>query len=182
MFANRSGFEWALTSVAAAIAVATTVAIGERVARWLADARVAVGCAPMAEALSRRAVVGEVGRLGGVLQAFWLVAGTIVDLLLVYDSRYRDFPSLLFAPVVVAFVALALARSSVAARRRGEIEERMLGGALVVGAALIVAMELPINASADLWGLLGVALAVATRFNVAPGRPAGDAPAPARRS
>ncbi len=58
----------------------------------------------------------------------------------------------------------------------------MLVGALIVGAALIVAMELPINASADWWGVLCVALAVATLFNAsAAGRPDG-APAPVRRS
>ncbi len=181
-FANRDLFEWALTSLASLIAVATTVVIGERVARWIAGADVPLGCAPMAEALSRDGTLPDAGRLGGALQAFWLVAATIVDLLLVFDSRYRDFPSLLFAPVVVAFAALAIARASVAARGRCEVEERMLAGALVVGAALIVAMELPINASADLWGVLCVALAVATWFNAAPGRRAVGARAPAPRS
>ncbi len=113
VFANRDLFEWALTSTAALVSIATTAVVGERVACWLVDERVAVGCAPMALAFARRGVVGNAGRLAGALQAFWLVAATIVDLLLVYDSRYRDFPSLLFAPVVVG-----VRRARAGARRR----------------------------------------------------------------
>ena len=170
VFANRDAFEWALTGTVTALAIVTALVVGERVARWIStvdDAgvhpRAGVGCAPMTEALSwsrgRRA--DGAAWTNGVLLAFWLVAATIVNLLLVFDSRYRDFPSTLFAPVVVAFAALAITHAD---RRGGvrQIEERMLVGALIVGAAVIVAMELPINLSADFWGLLCVTLAAST--------------------
>ena len=184
LFANRNVVEWTLTGCATVMAVFTTAIVAARVARWFAhgDAQREIACAPMSEILTR----GHGGCINGLLQAFWLVAITVVNLLLIYDSRYRDFPSLLVAPVVVAFVALAIARDAWQVGARREIEERLLAGALVVGAALILVTELPINGSADLWALLCVAFAVATWVNAA--RPSElraavvDAPAPGLRS
>jgi exo-beta-1,3-glucanase (GH17 family) len=174
VFANRDFDEWLLTVSVTAVAVATAVLLAERVARWLADPDgVDLRCAPMV-GIRRRSG----GWTFGALQAFWLVAATIVNLLLAYDSRYRDFPSLLFALPIVGFVALAFARSTAAASGAREIEERLMTGALVVGAAVIVATELPVNLSADFWGFLCLAFAAATWIN---GRRAGDAPAPALR-
>lgn len=209
VMANRDVFEWAVTGTAAVLAVVTTVVVAAHVARWMAgddgaravadrerrpadqDAASSIGCAPMVDALSRspRGPWPIAARLNGGLQAFWLVAVTVVDLLLVFDSRYRDFPSLLFAPVIVVYAALALARGSWQRRLPREIEERFLAAMLVVGAAVIVALELPINGSADLWALLLLLFAAATWVNVArvplqarPPAAAGDAPGPARRS
>jgi hypothetical protein len=171
-----------MTVAATLVAVVTAVMLAERVARWLADpyggaAGVDVVGAPMAAMRSARGFA----RAAGALQAFWLVLATIVDLLLIYDARYRDFPSLLFAPVVIGFVALALARGVPRPGARREVEERLLIGALVVGSAVLVVMELPINLAADLWALLCVALAAATWVNGAVDRPGGG-PASAPRS
>jgi hypothetical protein len=190
VFANRDGFEWALTGIVTAIAVATATIVGERVARWLAqEPGTDVACVPMTAAFgssnsARASTATPAGRLNGALQAFWLVAAAIVNLLLVFDARYRDFPSLLFAPVVVAFAACAIARGRFVADVVREVEERMLVAALVVGAAVIVAMELPINLSADLWGLLCVAFAAATWINAAraPNDRVDDEPVSMRRS
>ncbi len=172
VFANRDVFEWALTIVMTAIAVVTSIFITEHVARWIARGPNDRGlaCASMVEAFGKRGAGGDrAGVLNGALQAFWLIAATIVNLLLVFDARYRDFPSLLFAPVVLAFTMLALTghiesvRTSFKAPR--EIEEKILSIGLVIGAVVIVAMELPINASADLWALLCVMFATSTWFN-----------------
>ena len=172
VFANRNLLEWAMTGVATALAVATAVIVCERIARWMSRPDDDLGCAPMVDALSRRSIRG--GRLSGALLAGWLVIVTIVNLLLVFDSRYRDFPSLLLAPVVAAYVALAVARGAPAWRARREVEERLLVGGLVLGAAVILVMELPINGAADFWALLCVAFAAATWVN-APARQAGTA-------
>jgi len=183
LFANRDPVEWTLTACATAIAVVTATVIAARVARWLGGrgAPREIAGAPMAETLTK----SHGNRLNGTLQAFWLVAVTVVNLLLIYDSRYRDFPSLLLAPVVVAYVALAIARNDLRMAGPREIEERLLAGGLVAGAAVILVMELPINGSADLWALLCVAFAAATWINAA--RPAARVladgePAPALRS
>jgi glucan 1,3-beta-glucosidase len=184
VFANRDAGEWALTGCATVLAVVTTTVVAARVTRWLGglDDRRQIACAPMAELLASGTTGGA--RLNGALQAFWLVATMVVNLLLVFDARYRDFPSLLFLPVIVAYAALAIARNDRAARAPREIEERFLAGGLVIGAAVIVVMELPINGSSDLWAALCVVFAAATWINAA--RPttvaAGGAPIPAPRS
>jgi exo-beta-1,3-glucanase (GH17 family) len=173
-FANRDAFEWALTVSVTSIAVVTALIVTQCMARWMSGdgattGAIAVASAPMTEAWSRLPSMqnDRSRRLNGALQAFWLVAATIVNLLLVFDARYRDFPSLLFAPVIVAYVALALARREWTWRARRQIEECMLVGALLLAACVILVMELPINASADLWTLLCVAFAGATWINAA---------------
>jgi len=182
VFANRDTIEWVLTGCATAMSVVTTTVVAARVALWFGgDGGRGIACAPMVDAFRTSGPSG--GRINGGLQAFWLVAMTVVNLLLVFDARYRDFPSLLLAPVVVAYVALAIARNDRAVRASREIEERFLAGGLLVGAAVIVVMELPINLSADLWALLCVAFAAATWINAARPTPfvVGE-PAPALRS
>jgi glucan 1,3-beta-glucosidase len=173
VFANRDLSEWVLTATVTALAVVTTLVVTEYVARWLATAdRTSardLRCAPMADALgwsgAKRLEAGA--RTRGALMAFWLIAATIVNLLLIFDSRYRDFPSLLFLPVVVAYSGLALARRDPVPRGGREVEERLLIGALGVAAAVIVVLELPINLASDLWALLCVVFAASTWVNAA---------------
>ena len=169
MFANRDAFEWALTIFMTTIAVVTATFVTERVARWMARNADDNGppCASMVDAFGRRGTHDAfAGAFAGVLRGFWLIAATIVNLLLVFDARYRDFPSLLFAPVIVAYATLALTHCATSSRTfptaPREIEERILSIGLIVGAAVIVAMELPINTSADLWALFCVMFAAST--------------------
>ena len=171
VMANRDAVEWAVTGFATGVAIVTATLVAAHVARWSAgvDGERAIACAPMVDALRMRAArsIAWPARINGALQAFWLVAITIVNLLLVYDSRYRDFPSLLVAPVIVAYLALAIARGGWSRRAPREVEERFLAAALIVGAATIVVLELPINGAGDLWALLCVLFAVATWINAA---------------
>lgn len=161
--ANRNLFETVLMTSTTVIAAITAAVVFEQVARWLArrDAGTPAGAAPLVTVFRGAGL----DRLNGVLLGFWLVAGAIVNLLLVFDARYRDFPSLLFAPVIVAFAALALARR-VRFGRGAQVEEKLLVGSLVVGAAIIVVTELPINLSADLWAGLCLLFAAAAWLNV----------------
>ena len=177
VFAERDVEEWLLTGAATFLSVTTATFVSERVVRWLAhDGQKGVLCVPVAAAFgssgsgshasgTHASVVKIADRATGIAQAFWLIAAAIVNLLLVFDSRYRDFPTLLFAPVVVAFVALAMTRDASTWGWRREIEERALAAALIAGGAIILVMELPINASADRWAALCVAFAGAAWIN-----------------
>ena len=206
IFANRDGFEWVLTMVMTVVAVVTATFITEQVARWIAastnadvdadidanvdadiDANVdheALVCASMIAAFKQPNARGtRAASVAGALQGFWLIAATIVNLLLVFDARYRDFPSLLFTPVIVAYALLALTRceSSLYAYtwKSLEIEEKILSMGLMVAAIVIVVMELPINASADWWALLCLTFAASTATSTA--IPTVLAQAPAHR-
>ena len=188
VFANRDPSEWRLTVVATVLSVVTAWVVFERIARWLTRRDGALlGCEPMsrlrvgrgADASGSGVGTGGAAVLVGALQAFWLVAVTVIDLLLIFDSRYRDFPSPLLAPVVVAFAALALCRAATTARGVREVEERLMIVGLLAGSAVLLVFELPINASADLWILLCVAFAAATWINATAGVPGiGRGPAP----
>ena len=181
VFANRDVFEWALTIVVSLLAVVTATFIAEQVAQWISRSANGHGidCASMAKVFRKREAVGA-GILNGALQAFWLIAATIVNLLLIFDARYRDFPSLLFAPVIVGYAMLALTASidsrRILSKAPREIEEKILSVGLVIGAAIVLALELPINASADLWVLLCAMFAASTWINGGVGPPA---PSPA---
>ena len=177
VFANRDDVEWAVTGAMTLLALATAWLASERIAHWAAGERdrdALLANAPLARVFRLGAVPG---RCLGALQATWLFAATLVDLLLVFDSRYRDFPTLLFAPAVVGFVLLALARRSTRVASNVEIEERLMAWWLVAASALIVAMELPINGSAVLWALACAAFSL----SVLRERSSAPEPGPARR-
>lgn len=178
IFANRDAFESALTMIMAIVAVTTATFIANRVAHWMdenasanIDANVddeGLACAAMVDSFKRRGTRRAFAcAISGALQGFWLIAATLVNLLLIFDARYRDFPSLLFAPAIVGYAMLALTRPSTVWNGSLEIEEKILSIGLVVGAVLIVMMERPINASADLWALLCVVFAAAAATTTA---------------
>ena len=174
LFANRDGVEWAVTGAMTLLALATAWMASQRIARWASgelDCDALLASVPLARVFRSGAMPG---RCLGALQALWLFAATLVDLLLVFDSRYRDFPTLLFAPAVVGFLLLALARRSARIASNVEIEERLMAWWLVAGSALIVAMELPINGNAVLWA----ATCLAFSLSVLRETSSGPLPAP----
>jgi hypothetical protein len=90
------------------------------------------------------------------LRFIWLFSATVVALLLVMDSRYRDFPLALFLPPVGAMVLSLLATRE---RMGLGLEERIMAGWLVAAAAIIAVMEGFLNGSALAWCVLLVAFA-----------------------
>jgi len=164
LHANRDAFEWVLMTTVSGVAFVTAALVFERIAGYIGRAESPQPMTPMASMFRRG------GRIEAGLQAFWLVAVTIVNLLLVFDARYRDFPTLLFAPPIVAFALLALLRPEASWTAPREIEERLLVGALVLAAAVLVVLELPINLASDLWASLCLVFAAAAWINVAPSR------------
>jgi len=98
------------------------------------------------------------------LRFVWLFSATVVALLLVMDSRYRDFPLALFMPPVGA-----MALSLLAARERMGLglEERIMAWWLIAAAAIIAVMEGFLNGSALAWSAL---LVVFSSSVLVPGR------------
>ena len=107
--ASRTDMEWAIAIVWTVLAIVTSW--------WLARAI----------ALCAR---GDRGPVRGwrLLRFAWLFSATIVSLLLVLDSRYRDFPIALFILPVIGSVLLLLAtRQRLAVSDRGTDHGGMAG-------------------------------------------------------
>lgn len=136
LYACRNAFEWALSGAACLAALLTAL--------WLARA-LAARLAGTAAPLPPRWL-----RFG------WLFGLALLDLLLTADGRYRDFPLGLFALPCAGYALLAAA----GARLAPSLEERFLAGAAALMGAVLVAMELGLDAVTWLWLGLNLALAV----------------------
>ncbi|WP_049623715.1 glycoside hydrolase family 17 [Frateuria defendens] len=135
-YACRDALEWTISGAACLAALATALWL----ARWLA-ARLAGGAVV---APPRR------WRLG------WMFLLALLDLLMVFDGRYRDFPLGLFALPCVGYALLGLLGDDAPA----ELEERFLACAMPLLAAAGVAQELGLNVVTWLWLGLNLLLAV----------------------
>lgn len=138
-FASRGVWEWTVSLLACAWALATALWL----ARWLATR---LGGAPAGQ------IPAGLWRLG------WLFALTFYALLLVFDGRYRDFPLGLFMLPCLGYALVGWLAD------RGEVvmpmlEERFLAGWLPLLAAIVVIQEAGLTAAAWLW--LGLSLALA---------------------
>jgi exo-beta-1,3-glucanase (GH17 family) len=104
-----------------------------------------------------------------VLRFIWLFSATVVALLLVMDSRYRDFPIALFlAPVGSMVLALLATRE----RLGLGLEERIMAGWLLAAAGIIAVLEGFLNGSALVWCALLAAFSLSVLL---PRRGAGAA-------
>ncbi len=154
-FANRFATEWVITGFWGILALITTAWIAFKLARWMDQANTAL--LPPLPAVADFNTAPDGIRWLGVLRAMWLFAAVVVDLLLVYDARYRDFPTLLFAPAMTSFILLAL----ISYRAPLGIEEKLMAAAIAIMGIVVVILELPINGSAVLWVLFGWSFAAA---------------------
>lgn len=132
--ASRSYQEWAIAIGYTALALGTSW--------WLA------------RSLAR---AGEAEPVKGwrLLRFLWLFSATIVSLLLVLDSRYRDFPLALFLPPVAALLLLRVARPQNLATG---IEERIMSVWLIAAALATPVIEGALNGQAWCWAALCLAL------------------------
>lgn len=87
------------------------------------------------------------------LRFVWLCSAALVSLLLVLDSRYRDFPLALFSLPIGGYVLLWFA---LRLRLGMGVEERLLATWLVIAAFLGLAVEGLLNVHAWGWTLLGL--------------------------
>jgi len=156
--ANRSWIEWAASGGTTAIGWLLFVGLCLRFAALLRSGDALPEPGGIAEALrslnSRHPVPSSsraVARgIAGVLRFLLLVALAYIVLGLVFDSRYRDFPTSLFALPVLALVLNTALQGGLRTARRRIAEERLLAAGIVAGAVLIPVLEGPYNRSA--WG------------------------------
>ena len=139
LFSNRSSIEWAMTGAWTLLALATAAWIAGLLARQKLDFAVA--------SIADFAVSQGRARWLGVVRAIWLFSLVVVDLPLVFDERYRDFPTLLFAPAVAGFGLLALATKTT----RVQAEEKLMAASIAAMGVAILAIESPVNTSAVIW-------------------------------
>jgi glucan 1,3-beta-glucosidase len=156
-FANRSVDEWLLTGSLTLVALATVALQLVVLTQWSAGRRVLSAPRCLSDVRWRAADSGDVL---GALRFVWLFCVAVVNLLLVFDARYRDFPAWLFVAPIAGYVlcALAAAPSDRAARAPLAIEERLLSCWAIASALIIIVLERPINLCADAWGALCVVL------------------------
>ena len=101
--------------------------------------------------------------------------GAVMQALLVFDPRYRDFPLPVFAVPFVAVLARALL--SDLPRAGGGWEEALAGGALAAGAIIGAIMEGPLNLPSLAWSAMALVLAGPPLLRLLPRRRAVAAPA-----
>lgn len=139
--ANRNWSEWTVTVLYATLLVLATFQFGRAVSGWCAGGITPPRLAP-ASALVRWVRRNDqhydaAGRILGTLRFAFLFGAALVCLLLVFDARYRDFPTALYAPPTVALALLAwLDRESTA-----DLEEIMLAGWIAFSAPWIAIAE-----------------------------------------
>jgi exo-beta-1,3-glucanase (GH17 family) len=142
---SRSTVEWTVGGLC--IVVATYCAM--LLARVLADAVAGRGIAliqPL-QSIQWRSMFSVSSQLGW-LRALWLFAAAVWCLLLMYDARYRDFPSWLLGPLIVGFALMA--GSSTSALRSG-IDERFMAVVIAASSIVILVNEQLSNTSAVIW-------------------------------
>lgn len=122
-----------------------------------APTRDAADATARVRALLRHARVPAVAGLFEDVQVIFAWAAAVMQLLLVFDPRYREFPLGSFAvPLVVA--AIEVARGG-PPRRAGPLDV-LLGGVLMAGAAASAVQEGPLNGMSLLWNACAFGLGV----------------------
>ncbi|WP_243042894.1 glycoside hydrolase family 17 [Dyella sedimenti] len=134
-YACRDHFEWAVAGVLCLLALATAIGLARHIGAWLAGRPV-------------KSSPGHGPRFA------WLFVLAYYGLLLAFDGRYRDFPlGLFWLPAMGYFLAALLDRPEA---WTPSVEERLIGVALPLLAAVTVAQDIGQNPASWLW--LGVNL------------------------
>ncbi|HVB84823.1 MAG TPA: glycoside hydrolase family 17 [Rhodanobacteraceae bacterium] len=138
----RSALEWVVGSAALAAMVVTVWILTARLARWIGDDD-AAPAVPVATLMLTRMHCG------------WLIALAWLDLLLVFDPRYRDLPLALVAPAALGFALLRIAGLA-PATARADRRPQLLALGIVLLATVIVLQERGLNPWT--WAWLGLNL------------------------
>ena len=161
---NRTLFEWFVSGVYAVLVLIAATTLALMLAAWAAGTRPLPQAAPIGDVVSR--IVLDVKTrdrtelwLGG-LRFVFLFGAAAQCLLLVFDSRYRDFPLELLAIPSIGYALLAWASGSGKAETdTAGVEERVLSWGLIASAPLNVANERLTNLHALAWCALCVLFA-----------------------
>lgn len=161
-FANRDLWETALTASFSLWALGSATLITLVLARWVdrdSDRTLPLPLALVAWRSSFRQSTDRLALALGVVRFGWLFAVAVMDLLLVFDARYRDFPTLVFIAPGIGLGLCALAREEGSVPAVRALEERLCALWILAASLLVVVLERPSNTSADLWAILGIGLA-----------------------
>ena len=139
--ANRNWLEWSVTVPYAVFQLVAVLVLGRCLAAWCTDGEPPPCLAPASHLLRwvRRNDQSFDGaaRLFGFLRFAFLFGAALVSLLLVFDSRYRDFPLALYA-----FPALGLALVSwIHGKNEADLEEILLAGWIAFAGIWIAIFE-----------------------------------------
>ena len=157
--AERNLSEWLVGSGLSILALLTALLLARAVIDWLAEEE------PVPHALAvARLSWREPHRwwtapaMFGLARIFWLFCAAIMNLLLVFDARYRDFPIFLYAVPVAGVCILGLAEPK--SLEDLGIEEKLLASWVGGSALMLIAMEGPANRPAMVWVGLCLALSL----------------------
>ncbi len=158
--ASRDGLEWFANGGMTVVAALSGLLGALALAAW-ADGRGAPPAPVSIADLRRSRHAGEPRRtLGGwfgVLRFAALFGAALVNVLLVFDARYRDFPLPAYAIPSVALALVAFARDPGRLPRAG-LEERVLAWIVAITAPVIAVKETLANHDALWWWAVSWAL------------------------
>ncbi|MDE2246356.1 MAG: glycoside hydrolase family 17 [Xanthomonadaceae bacterium] len=138
----RGTLEWGAGIIALTAMLITVWILSARLARWFGGIDAPAPATALTPALTR-------------LQVGWLIVLTWLDLLLVFDPRYRDLPLALVAPVALGFALLRVA-GLVPALAPGDRRPQLLALGSAALATVIVVQERGLDPWA--WAWLGLNL------------------------
>ena len=155
VMANRTPLEWIVTSLYFAFMIAAVFLFGRPLAACCSLGGTAPSFAPVSHCLRwvRRndQSFDGIARWSGALRAAFLFGAAMVCMLLVFDSRYRDYPLALYSAPAL-FLALL---SWVKGENQADVEEVFLAGWIGFSGIWITVFEHVVISPDEPWGLAG---------------------------
>ncbi len=153
VMANRTPLEWIVTSLYFAFLIAAVFLFGRPLAACCSLGGTTPSLAPVSHCLRwvRRndQSFDSIARWSGALRAAFLFGAAMVCMLLVFDSRYRDYPLALYSAPAL-FLALL---SWVNGKNQADLEEVFLAGWIGFSGIWITVFEHVVISPDEPWGL-----------------------------
>jgi exo-beta-1,3-glucanase (GH17 family) len=146
--AERTPLEWSVGIALSLFGLGSALLLARTLLAWRGDRQAAPSPAPQ----SRFFLDGSIG----CLRFAWLYLASVMNLLLIFDGRYRDFPIFLYAAPVVGLTLVTL----LGERHRETIGRytEFLSVWVAFSSVIVLVLETVRNGPADLWVLLGLVL------------------------
>jgi glucan 1,3-beta-glucosidase len=149
--------EWLVGAGLSVLALASALLLARFLIDWLAAERTLPRVLSIARLRWRDPRTWwSAGALIGLIRFFWLFAAAVMNLLLVFDARYRDFPIFLYALQVLGLAMLSVADR--AATVEVGVEEKLLASWVGLSALILIITEGPSNGPAMVWVALSLVL------------------------
>ena len=148
---ERDLAEWSVGLALSLAALWSGLALARWLIDWMADQR-PIAVPRQIASWSWRAISLDGATQLGLMRFFWLFSAAVMNLLLCFDARYRDFPIFLYAMPVLGLALVALAQRGTAQLLGAE--EKLLSGWVCLSGLVVVVLEGFDNGPALVWGLL----------------------------